>query len=85
MAIEEWRAIAKLEIVETVTLLATAKKLMHKSIKAKDALHVASAIEGGGDFFITTDDKLLNKLTGTPEIQVVNPIDVIGFVDEYDK
>ncbi len=45
-------------------------------IKPRDALHLACAVNGGADFFITCDDKLAKraKLMQIP-LQVYNPID----------
>ena len=54
-------------------------------LKAKDALHVASAIEGGAKYFLTTDDRLIKKLTDFTEIQVMNPTDFIKVLDNGDN
>ncbi len=54
-------------------------------IKAKDALHVASAIEGKAEYFVTTDDKLIKKIADTPEIIEINPINLAGVIDEYNN
>ena len=47
-------------------------------IKAVDALHLASAVEGGADFFCTTDDRLFRKATAanTAAVRVVTPSDL---------
>ena len=79
-----WQSLASIDIVESATLLATAKKLTALGIKPKDALHVSSAIEGSGDYFVTTDDRLVKKLKDTAEIQAVNPVDIVGIIDKYD-
>lgn len=60
------------------------KKAIKKAIKAKDALQVASAIEGKAVYFLTTDDKLIKKLSDVDEIQVINPVDMVGIIDEHD-
>jgi len=52
-------------------------------LKAKDALHVASAIEGKAQYFLTTDDKILNKLF--TEIKVIDPIEFVKVFDNYDS
>ena len=60
--------------------------------KAKDALHIACAIEYGSKYFITCDDKLIKSLNSTNiewnknSIKVLNPIDFIrNEVEGYDK
>jgi predicted nucleic acid-binding protein len=83
-AIEKWKSIAVLEVEETQNLIAIANSLIKKAIKAKDALHVASAIEGKAVYFLTTDDKLIKKLSDVDEIQVINPVDMVGIIDEHD-
>jgi predicted nucleic acid-binding protein len=54
-------------------------------LKAKDALHVASAIEGNANYFLTTDDKILKKLSKFPEIKVIDPIEFVKVIDNYDS
>ena len=60
-AIQTWQALAVVDIEETTALLYTARDLLAQGIKAKDALHVACAVEGQADYFLSTDDKLLKK------------------------
>ncbi|WP_420456568.1 type II toxin-antitoxin system VapC family toxin [Rubrivirga sp.] len=47
-------------------------------IKAFDALHLASAVEGGADFFCTTDDRFLGKASAanTGGVRVVTPLEL---------
>ena len=83
-AIEKWKSVAVLDIEQTQKLLATANTLLKEGIRAKDALHVASAIEGKASYFLTTDDKLIKKLPDIAEIQVINPVNMVGIIDEHD-
>lgn len=39
-----------------------------------DALHVASAIVAGADYFLTTDKALLRELADDRRIRVVDPV-----------
>ena len=55
---------------------AMAYKIMQYHIENKDAIHIACAIIGGCDYFITTDDELVKKYIGN-EIYVCNPVDFI--------
>ena len=82
-AIEKWKNLAIVDIEETADLVEKANNLVTHGVKAKDALHVSSAIEGKADYFISTDDKLLKKLSVVDEIQAVNPLDIIGVIDEH--
>jgi predicted nucleic acid-binding protein len=65
-------------------LLTFAQELLEEGIKPKDALHVASAIIGEADCFLSTDDKLLKKLVNNSRIRGMNPVNFIGTIDEYD-
>ena len=60
---------------------AKAAKIMECRIKNKDAIHIASAIIAGSDYFITTDDDLAKKYAGG-EITVCGPIDFINILEE---
>jgi predicted nucleic acid-binding protein len=94
-AIEKWKSLAIVDVEETANLIEKANSFVTYGVRAKDALHVSSAIEGKADYFVTsaiegkadyfvtTDDKLLKKLSAVDEIQAVNPLDIIGVIDEY--
>jgi len=83
-AIEKWKSIAVIDVEETRDLIVTANSLLKKGVRPKDALHVASAIEGKASYFLTTDDKLIKKLSNICEIQIINPVDMVGIIDEHD-
>jgi predicted nucleic acid-binding protein len=72
-AVGSWRVRSVVDIVETVELLERAKLLSRLGIQSKDALHVASAVEAGCEYFVTTDDALLKKLSSYTEVLVVDP------------
>jgi len=81
-AIIEWEKIAIEKILGTKNVVSRASKLTRLGIKSKDALHVATAIEGKAEYFVTTDDKLLKKLTGFKELVVINPVSFILILEE---
>jgi predicted nucleic acid-binding protein len=82
--IAQWKILGSVLIPESNDLLAIAHELLAKGIKPKDALHVASAIKGEADCFLSTDDKLLKKLVNISQIRAMNPVNFIGAIDEYD-
>ena len=61
-AIIEWKKIAAEKIGGTKNVVARASEFTRNGVKSKDALHIACAIEGKAEYFLTTDDKLLKKL-----------------------
>ncbi|MCH5348069.1 MAG: hypothetical protein J1E40_01990 [Oscillospiraceae bacterium] len=50
-----------------------AAQIIETGVKKMDALHVASAIIGKADYFLTTDIRLLKY--STDKIHIINPID----------
>jgi len=59
-------------------ILTTAKRFELRSIKPRDALHLACAIKGKSDYFLTCDDRLVRKASFIEkEIKIINPIDFI--------
>jgi hypothetical protein len=82
-AISKWKDVAEIEITESPKLLGLAKELMDIGIGAGDALHLASAVEANADFFLTTDDKILRKLTDFEGVIVLDPIRMVAKIDEH--
>ena len=52
-----------------------ARDIMKSGVKEKDALHIACAIEGKCEYFITTDGRVLRYLS--PQIKISGPIDFL--------
>ncbi len=75
-AIIKWKDIAEISIVENENILKRAERLSELGIKAKDAIHIACAIESGCDYFLTTDIGILKKKIDS--IKVRNPIEFIS-------
>jgi predicted nucleic acid-binding protein len=70
----EYINIDKAKIIEKF-----ANAIKKESIKSNDAIHIACAIEGKCDFFITTDDGIIKKYQSS-EIRVCSPIDFVSEV-----
>jgi len=85
-AIMGWRNMASVDVPAGAEVEALAEQLFGQGVKPMDALHVASAIVAGADYFLTTDKALLRKSTDNQRIRVVDPVDfireVIGDNDE---
>lgn len=74
--IQEYLLLAKQKILITPEIIKKAKKLTSLGVKNFDALHLACA-ENKADIFLTTDDRLLNKVVSfqdTIKIKIANPI-----------
>ena len=57
------------------------KEIIQKNIKPKDSLHLACAIEAECNYFITTDDRILNK--SVEKIVIIDPIDFVKMAEVY--
>ena len=59
-------------------ILARAKDMESKGVKPRDAIHLACAVKGRADYFLTCDYKLIKKSQFIKEeIAVMNPVDFI--------
>ena len=77
LVIKKWKKKATVNIHENESVLNYAEQLVKKDLKAKDALHIASAIEAGCTYFITTDDKILNKNSTIKSIEIISPVEML--------
>jgi len=81
-AINDLKAFVTVDTGETDSILKNAGSIQKFGLKAFDALHVAGAIETGCDYFLTTDDSMLKKLSGFAKIKVISPIELIKILEE---
>jgi predicted nucleic acid-binding protein len=72
-AIAGWKRHATSDVKETPGILAKAKALQALGLKSVDALHVACAVAAGCDYFVTTDDLLLQRAPRVREIRITDP------------
>lgn len=80
-AIAGWRRLSSVEMTASPTVLTLARSLAGSGIKPKDALHAACAIEAKCDYFLSTDDRLLKRLTALSLIAAMNPVDFIKVLE----
>jgi len=78
-SIFNWKDVAVLDFDEDEEIILLAEEFASKGLKAKDALHIACAVKGKCRYFITTDNKLLNK--HFDQISIVNPVDFIRILE----
>jgi predicted nucleic acid-binding protein len=77
----KWKDIAVIDIDESEKIITAANEIMKKNIKPKDSLHLSCAIEARCDYFITTDEKILNK--PIDKIVVIDPIVFVKITEVY--
>jgi len=59
--IEMVSAIANETIAPDESIVEKAKEFEAAGIKPRDALHIACALKGGAEYFLTCDDKLIKR------------------------
>ena len=73
--IAEWESFASSTVNLNDEIIARARIFMEAGLRQKDAAHLACAVYGKGDFFITVDKKILNK--SIKDITIINPVDFL--------
>ena len=76
--IAEWQQYAVVDCGLTDEITSQAESFMKLGLRQKDATHVACAIAGQADYFITTDKKILNK-----KIIGIKIIDPVNFIRDF--
>ena len=82
-AIAQWRVLAANHVMAGPEVLAIAEPLVTSGVHAFDALHVASAVVGNADLFITTDDRLLKRVRNLKDTKVFFPADALAFLENW--
>ncbi len=77
-----WRSKANEIIHKNDNIVKEVKNILKIGIGKKDALHLASAIEGKVKYFITVDKGILKKDGEIGEIRIVSPIESIDILEE---
>lgn len=80
-----WRQKASLIIFNNDDIIEKAKTLKEHGFSNKDSLHLAAAIEGKADFFITVDKGILNKKIHINELLIISPVDFVAFLEDTNK
>lgn len=81
-SIIEWKKKAYTYVIENDDLVKQAKIFSNQGLKAKDALHIASAIYADCTYFITTDDEIINKDQFIEDIKILNPVEMLKVIEE---
>jgi len=74
-AISEWKLLSSIVVDSSDSIRQMAREIISTGIKAADAAHVACAIAGSCDYFLTVDKRLLRYKD--PRIIICNPVDFI--------
>ena len=81
-SIQKWEIISSLFVLESQTLVESAKSIFIKGFGIKDSLHIACAIESKAQYFFTVDNGILKRRNLIREIIIINPVEFIAMEDE---
>jgi predicted nucleic acid-binding protein len=73
--IGEWEMHAAGKVMMSDAVIEKAREYMIVGLRQKDAAHIACAVFGKSDYFITVDRKIINK--PVKDITVIDPIDFL--------
>ena len=63
--------------------MAIAEPLVASGVHAFDALHVASAVVGNADLFVSTDDRLLKRVRHLKDTKAFFPAEALAFLENW--
>jgi predicted nucleic acid-binding protein len=75
--IAQWKRYAWTSITASPRIVENALAIKRAGFGPKDALHLACAIAGKSDYFVTTDDAMLHKAAKIRELKIVDPSHVV--------
>jgi predicted nucleic acid-binding protein len=79
-AISQWENMSVAFVEKSDEIIDKAKEIMATGVHAADALHVACAIAGGCQYFLTVDKRLLKY--ADKKIKICNPIEFFNIITE---
>lgn len=82
IAIEKWEELSVSSIVENDEILKNAEFISSLGLKSIDSLHIACAIFGECNYFLTTDRGILKKSELINNIILINPIEFVSILEE---
>ena len=80
--IAEWETYASVKVEVNETVISKTKEYVKIGLRSKDAAHIACAVYGGGDCFITVDKKILNK--PVKDIMITDPVTFLRRLENVD-
>ncbi|CAK0757656.1 PIN domain-containing protein [Gammaproteobacteria bacterium] len=83
LAILQWRMLATRLVLSDQSVIAQSRQLAQHGIGHYDALHVASAVSGGAELFVTTDDRLMKRICKLGVMTAVLPAEALALVENW--
>ncbi|MGA2031158.1 MAG: PIN domain-containing protein [Thermoguttaceae bacterium] len=76
-----WKTEAAVDVEQSDAIIQQAREIAGRGLRAKDALHVACAMAAGCEFFLTTDDIVVERMRGFAGIAVMDPTQFVVEVE----
>jgi len=83
--ISGWRNLSSTTINKSEDIISDANMFFKKGFGKKDALHLACAIFGRVDYFITVDKGILKRRKLINNLKILTPIEFIGVLEEKNE
>jgi len=82
-AIQKWKKMAALCVMADIPVVKLAHEAMAFGIQEYDALHVATAIVGKADIFVSTDDRFIKRMRQFGRIIGLFPVDAVAYLEKW--
>jgi predicted nucleic acid-binding protein len=80
--IKNWSKISNLIVEPKEEIFKIAEELSELGVKKKDSIHIACAIYGKCEIFITVDKGILKRANHIEKIKILNPIEFLYFLED---
>ncbi len=81
-AVSQWRFYSTSEVSASEMVEEYAGELLELGFDKLDSIHIASAMVGFADYFVTTDDRILKRKGKINKISIVNPTELVKIIHQ---
>ena len=81
-SVAQWKSYAVADIFVTEKVSELSSKLLESGLGKMDSLHIASAVEGSADYFVTTDRGIVKRRDKVRELKILNPLELLGIIEK---
>lgn len=79
--VQGWKDHSIIDVEATEQIHDESKSLVEYGLRSKDALHLASAIDGNASYFVTTDDGILKRSSLIFAIRILSPVELLVIIE----
>lgn len=84
-SVAQWKAFAMVEVFATEKVRKLSENLIKFGFGTLDAIHIASAIVGSADYFVTTDDGIIKRADRVVDVKLLNPVELLKIIETKDE